>query len=177
MVALFPGTVAVEFLTTALIQVDERHTLDGSYIGCPLSLRFANGLARLGIKSMARRERHQNGVGTLRPYFLNILAQVGAIAIDGVLPLQTLVEANVHCIGIDTGNHRTGPFLIEKLTIVVMSDADDYPVAWLQGFAHSRPQVGIERTSRHAAQCLVLHSNLSFVKILVGIVAPTPLAV
>ena len=176
-VVLLPRAVGIQFQSAALVQVDERHALDGSDIGTPFRLWLAYGLARLLVVGIARRERHQDGVGPSLPNLLDVFAQIGAIAVDRVLLLCALVEAHVHRVGIDAGYDGASPFLVEELAIVVMADGHNHPVARLQCVAHGRPQVGVERTGGHAAQRLVLDCYSAFVEVLVGIVAPSPLSV
>ena len=175
-VCLLPRAITIELLSATFVQVDEGYSLYGCDIGSPFGLRLTDGES-LVIVGIARRERHQYGVGSSGAYLADVLTQIGAIAIDGVLLLTALVETNVASVGVNTGNDGTGAFLVEELAIVVMTDRHDDPVARLECLTHGRPQVGIERAGRHASQCLVLYGNLCFVEVLIGIVAPSPLSV
>ena len=175
-VLFLPRTVGVELLSRALVQVNEGHALGGGHVGCPLGLRLTHYLSFF-VVSVAWSERHQNGVGTLCAYLIYITAQVVAVTVDGVLPLGTLVEAYVAGVGVNPGNDGTGTPLVEELAVVVMADADDDPVAGLQGIADGRPQVGVEGAGGHAAQRLVLDGYLVGIEVLVSVVAPAPLAV
>ena len=74
-----------------------------------------------------------------------------AIAIDGIRNLFTQVIAYDHRILCHTVDDPTGALGIEEVGMVVMADAHNHPVAWLQGLAHSWPQVGVEVTGRHTA--------------------------
>ena len=172
-----PATERVELPATNLVEVDEGHALHGSDIGRPLRLGLAHDLARLLVVGIAGRQRHQDGVSPLRTNLTDILAQVGAVRIDGVLLLRALVETYITGIRIYAGNHGTGTLLVKELTIVVMTYRHDDPVAWLQGLTDSRPQVCIECAGTHAAQGLIFHRNLVCIEIFWKEIAPAPLAV
>ena len=113
----------------------------------------------------------------LGAYLANVATDVIAVAVNGVLTLRALVEADDHRVGIQSGNDRTRSSLVEELTTIVVTDGDQHPVARLQRLAHSRPEVGVERASRHAAQRLILHGDFPSVEELRGIESPTPLTI
>ena len=108
---------------------------------------------------------------------MDIAAQVVAIAVNGIVYLLALVEAHHHRIFCHTIDDTTRPLLVEEVSMIVMANAHNHPVARLQSLPHGRPQVGIERSCRHAAEGLILHRDLASVEILVGEESPAPLAV
>ena len=139
-------------------------------------MRFADDTSLL-VVGITGRERHEDRVGPTTAYLIDIPAQVGTIAIDGIVDVLALVEACHQRVGINTGDHTPGALGIEEVGRVVMTDRDDHPVACLQGIPHSWPQVGIEGAGGHASQGLVLHGDASPVEILVEEISPSPLAV
>ena len=82
---------------------------------------------------------------TTGTYFADISADVVTVAVDGVLTLRALIEANNHCVGIQSGNHSTRSPLVEELGAVVMADAHQHPIACFQRVADGRPQIRVER--------------------------------
>ena len=176
MVLLFPAAIAVELRTRPFVQVDEGYALYGSDVGSPFRLGLAHDSAFI-VEGVARCQRHQDGIRPLGPGLADIAAQIVTVGVDRVLTLCTLVETYIARVGVDTGDDGTGPLRIEELAVVVMADGDDDPVARLQGVAHCRPQVGVERAGRHTAKGLVLYRYPFGIEILVGIVAPAPLSV
>ena len=99
------------------------------------------------------------------------------IAIDRIRYLFAEVKAHNHGILCHTVNYASGALGVEKVSMVVMSYRDDDPVAWLQGLAHGRPEVGIEVAGGHAAQSLVLYGDLPAIEEVAGKIAPSPLAI
>ena len=176
MVVHLPGAIAVELRAAPFVKVDEGHALDSGDISRPLRLGLAHNPA-LVIVGIARRQRHQDGVGPFLTNLADIASQVGAIRIDGVLLLRTLVKAYIAGIRVDAGDDGTGTLLVEELAIVVMAYRHHDPVAGLQRLADGWPEVCIKGTRRHAAQRLVLDRNLVCIEILGEVVAPAPLAV
>ena len=176
MVLLLPTAVAIELFCRHFVQVDIRH-IEFLRQGCqPLRLRLAHDVA-VFIESIARRERHQNGMSTTGTYLADISADIVAVAVDGVLTLRALIEANNHCVRVQSGNNATCSPLVEELSTVVMADAHQHPIACFQRVPDGRPQIRVERASRHTAQSLILHGDLSGVEVLREIVSPPPLSV
>ena len=62
-------------------------------------------------------------------------------------------------------------------TVVIVTDGDDNPVAGPQRLTDSRPELIVERTTRHAAKRLVLHCDLIRIPVEMLIIAPSPLTV
>ena len=134
-----PATERVELPATNLVEVDEGHALHGSDIGRPLRLGLAHNLTRLLVIGIAGRQRHQDGVSPFRTDLADILAQVGAIRIDGILLLCALVKTYITCIWVHARNHGTSTLLVEELAIVVMTYRHHHPVARFQRLTDSRP--------------------------------------
>lgn len=175
-VFLFPEAIAVEFAARDLVEVYERHSLDGCHVGSPLRLWLAYDEAPL-VAGITRRKRHEDGVGACLSDLSDIAAQVVAVAVDGVGNLLAKVEARDKGILSHAVDHTTGALGIEEVGMVVMTDAHDDPVARLEGLAHGRPEVGIEVAGGHAAEGLVLNRDLTPVEILAGEIAPAPLTI
>ena len=114
-------------------------------------------------------------MGTGSPAFSDILAHVAAVGIDHLLA-SCLLDGHLHRVGACSLHHGTGTPLV-KGTAVIVSDRDNHPVAWFQGLTDGRPELGVEGTGAHAAQCLVLHADAVGVEILMGEVTPSPLSV
>ena len=176
MIIHLPSTVAVEFCPTHLVQIDEGNTLSVCHIRSPLRLGFPNNLALI-VVSVARCERHQDGVGSFGTNLADITAQIVAVAVDGIVHLLALVETDNHRIGVDALNDTTSPPRVEEIRLVVMTNRNKHPVAWLQRLANGWPEVGIERSRGHSAQSLVLHRNLVRIEVFREEIAPTPLSV
>ena len=162
-ILLLPTAVAVEFTPRDVVQVHIRHIEFRRQGSQPLRLRLADDVP-VFIEGIARRERHQDRMCPLGMYLADVAADVIAVAIDGVLTLRALVETDNHRVGIQSGNHRTRTPLVEELTTIVVADGDQHPVARLQRLAHGRPEVGVERASRHTAQRLILHGDFPSVE-------------
>ena len=52
-----------------------------------------------------------------------------AVAVNGVLPLGALVEPHIAGVVVHTGNDRASSLLVEELTVVVVPDGNNHPVA------------------------------------------------
>ena len=127
------------------------------------------------VVGIAWRQRHQDGVAASCTYIINILSHVSAVGIDRLL-LAGLLDGDMQRVVAHAGDAGTGTSLVVR-AVVVMADADDDPVARTDGITDGRPQLVIKGAAAHAAQRLVLHRNPGGVEILVGVVAPAPLAV
>ena len=175
-ILLLPVAVAVELAAGNLVQVHVGHVEFFRQLGQPLRLRLAHDVP-VSIEGIARRERHQDGMCPLGAYLADVAAHVVAVAVDGVLPLRALIEADDHRVGVNAGNDGTRPLLVEKLAAVVVANGDQHPVACLERVAHGRPQVGVERARGHSAQRLIFNRYFPSVEELRGIESPAPLTV
>ena len=138
MVFLLPGTEAVDLGTRNLIEVHEGHTLCSCDIRGPLRLRLTDD-APVRTIGITGRERHQDGVGTCLTDILDVKAQIMAVAIDGIRNLLTLIETYDHRVGVYTVDHASRTFLIKKVCLIVMTNAHNHPVAWLQSLTDGWP--------------------------------------
>ena len=145
MVFLFPEAIAVELSARQLVEIDEGHALCGSDVGGPLCLWLADDKPPF-VTGITRRERHQDGVGTCLANVTDIAAQVMTVTIHGVGYLFALVETYDHRVFCHPVDDAACAFDIEEVRLVVMTDADDYPVTWLQGLTDGRPEIGVEVT-------------------------------
>ena len=176
-IVLLPLAIAVKLCTAALVQVNEGNTLHGCDIGCPLRLWLADNLTCILIAGITGGERHKNGVGTFLSDVVDILPQIGAVAINSVMLLCTLVEADNHRVGVYAGDDTTGSSGIKEVGSIVVAYRDNDPVAGFQCLMNSGPEVGVEGSGGHTAERLVLNGNLAFVEVFVGEISPAPLSV
>ncbi len=76
----------------------------------------------------------------------------------------------------DTANRCTCTTAVVR-AVVVVSEFDDYPVAFFNACEYIGPQFIIERTATHAAKSLVFNSDTVLVEVFAHEVTPAPLAV
>ena len=176
MILFLPMTIAVEFGSRYLIQINERNSFLLSHLLCPQaeSLVHTDNLVVL-IVGITWSQRHQDRVSTQRLTVVDVFAHVFAVGIDGLLHAR-LLDGDIERILADARDAGTCSSAIVR-TIVVMTDGDDYPVASLDALAHIRPQTVVEGTAAHTSERLVLYRNLVGIEELVLVVSPAPLTV
>ena len=174
MVVRLPRAIAVELAAGDLIQINKGHSLLFSHLFLPLGMRFAYNLAMI-IIGIAWCQRHQNRMSSLRPYIINILTHISAIGVNSLV-FTSFLNRHLKRIITYTRNTGSGTTRIVR-AIIIMSDTDNHPVARTDRLLDRLPKLFIKGATAHAAKRLVLNGNFRRIEILMGIEAPTPLAI
>ena len=176
MILLLPMTIAVEFGSRYLIQINERNSFLLSHLLCPQSegLVDADNLVVL-IVGITWSQRHQDRMSTQRLAVVDVFAHVFTVSINSLLH-ASLLDGDIERILADARDAGTCSATI-VWTIVVMTDGDDHPVASLNALSHIRPKTVVEGTAAHTSERLVFYRNLVGIEELVLVVSPAPLAV
>ena len=174
-----PFRHAVVFPCRDFVQVHERAVQFLCDLPCPQAEGLVHAhdapLAALFV-GVARRQAHQYGVRAQGARLAHEAAQVFAVAEDR-LPFARLLDDHVQRVG---GRYAAygGPCAARvEGAVVVVPQFDDDVVARPYALLHVGPQAAVEGATAGAAQCLVLHGDLVFVEVFVGIESPAPLAV
>ena len=176
MILFLPMTIAVEFGSRYLIQINERNAFLLSHLLCPQaeSLVHTDNLI-VFIVGITWSQRHQDRMSTQCLAVVDVFAHVFAVSIDGFLH-ACLLDGDIERILADARDAGTCSAAI-VWTIVIMTDGDNHPVTSLDALAHIRPKTVVEGTAAHTAQSLVLYRNLVGIEELVLVVSPAPLTV
>ena len=174
MVVSLPWAIAIQLLCGNLVQVHEGNAFLGSNLHLPLGMRLTHNLSFL-VVGITWCQRHQDRITTSRAYIFYISPHIPTVGQHRLL-LSCLLDSDVQRIiscPRDTGSGT--PRVIRS--VVVMPYRDNHPVARADSLADWLPQFIIKGTTAHTAKCLILNGNLCWVKILMSIIAPTPLTI
>ncbi len=176
MVFLLPVAVTVELVGRDRVQIHIGHALLFRHLLGPK----AEGLVHTHdfvvlVVSVARGERHQDGMCAEGFAVVDVLAHILTVGVDGLLHARFL-DGDVERVLADAGDAGTGATAVVG-AVVVVADGDDDPVALADALADVGPEAVVESTAAHASEGLVLHRYLVLVEELMLVVAPAPLSV